>query len=524
MAEISGAQDSAAIICLLKKGKISEAEKALVASGGVLYAFFHGYESLADILDVVPEGAHRTSEAFLGAYCVFLVKEGRARRAKALLDDEENRYTKTFLSDLIGLLVAIHLGEDLSDNQISRWRMLEGRLPVGQPIYDGLYYNCMLVILVRLNRIAQARNIGRQALESYGRAGHSYLQFFIHLHLADLAIVEGNIKTARRHVQTAERCYIQSGRSYGNERELIEITRLSIDFEIGHFHHIPQRAAKMRRALVEGDSWAEIFIQICRIGAMSTYFLHGRWAAMDFLEDCQIDFHQRHGDFSSVLDVILANINQLDGFHEQAQQTLVAVRRHGLFSSLGTVIFESVLGRIEPDQALEMFDSGNSNLRREVIAELVRASAAQSDRQSAVLRRHVESAMRLAAQEGLISVFLEHREVVRKVSSKLATGTFARGHRQLARMAKQIHKLVQASYVMPVQLAELGVTTQQHRVLTALQSGASNKKIAVNLGLSEATVKFHISNLFSVLNVRKRGELIENIEKFQEKSENYTFK
>ena len=125
------------------------------------------------------------------------------------------------------------------------------------------------------------------------------------------------------------------------------------------------------------------------------------------------------------------------------------------------------------------------------------------------MRKHVEQAMRIAVNEGLVEIFLEHREVVAKVSAKLAAGTFARGHRQLARMARQIHKLVQSSYIVPKQFSTLGISTQQLRVLITLQNGSSNKQIARTLGLSEAAIKYHVTNLFRVFGVAKRGELIE---------------
>lgn len=504
--------DERKIIRALQLAQVRQAEEFLVAGGGALYPFYHGYSSLARIIEAAPEEAFLTSEVFLGALCLLLVKQGRAHRARALLNDIQIQFKKTYLFDLYELLVSIHLSEDLHDEQITKWNRLEGHLPIDQPLYDGLYYNCMLVIWVRLNRIAQAHTIAAQAIESYKRAKQPYLIFFIYMHLADLAVVEGDIKIARRHVQMAEAFYHESGVCYGNETKLIEIVWLSIDFELGRLEHIPARAAQIRQALVEGDSWAEIFIQICRIGTMSMFFLHGRHSAISYLEECQISFHQRHGEYSNSLDVILAHINLLEGRLEQAQQILIAAKEQGLFSAIGMAMCQTVQGKIDPLAAGGQPQSGNLNLRREIVSELIKASAAGRENQSSELRHHVEGAMRLAVRQGLILIFLEHREVVIKVSGKLATGAFARGHLQLARMAKQIHKMVQASYVMPESLLKLGITNQQLRVLTALKNGASNKQIARTLGVSEATVKFHLHNLFNVFEVSKRGQLIEYIE------------
>ena len=55
----------------------------------------------------------------------------------------------------------------------------------------------------------------------------------------------------------------------------------------------------------------------------------------------------------------------------------------------------------------------------------------------------------------------------------------------------------------------LGITRRELEVLAALCSGASNKAIARELGLSPNTVKSHISSLYSKLEVAGRVAAIE---------------
>ena len=51
------------------------------------------------------------------------------------------------------------------------------------------------------------------------------------------------------------------------------------------------------------------------------------------------------------------------------------------------------------------------------------------------------------------------------------------------------------------------LTKRQSEVLTWVQRGASNKHIARNLGITESTVKLHITALFKVYAVRTRQQL-----------------
>jgi len=60
----------------------------------------------------------------------------------------------------------------------------------------------------------------------------------------------------------------------------------------------------------------------------------------------------------------------------------------------------------------------------------------------------------------------------------------------------------------PVTLDELGLTRRQGRVLALLLDGMSNKAIGRSLGLSENTVKEHVSAILQRVGVRSRAQVI----------------
>jgi len=57
-------------------------------------------------------------------------------------------------------------------------------------------------------------------------------------------------------------------------------------------------------------------------------------------------------------------------------------------------------------------------------------------------------------------------------------------------------------------LATLGLTRQEVRVLELIASGQSNKEIARTLGVAPNTVKTHVANLFSKLEVARRTQAV----------------
>lgn len=61
---------------------------------------------------------------------------------------------------------------------------------------------------------------------------------------------------------------------------------------------------------------------------------------------------------------------------------------------------------------------------------------------------------------------------------------------------------------LPLTAAELGLTPRQGEVLALMLKGLPNKRVAVQLGLSEQTVKEHVSGILERLGARNRVELI----------------
>ncbi|MEM9104790.1 MAG: LuxR C-terminal-related transcriptional regulator [Pseudomonadota bacterium] len=498
----------------MHRRRVKEAVALLDANGGPYFGFLHGYEALNAVIDASPEQALYEHQTLLSCYCFSLVKAGRARRAFAILRDRQAWFESPFVRELIELTVFIHTGEPVTKAQLRRWRQMEGLLPVGNPLQDGLYYNCMAIILVRINLLKQARNVALRGIESYRKAENPSLEFYMYLHLAHMSLLEGNLHKADREMRMARALVQENEVAHATSAAFLEIIESAIALEMGRYVPDRNRLEELRRSLVNGDSWAEIFNELCRVGAFSLYFSEGLSEALDFLADCQIDFNRRHGDFSEALEIMAATVELLDGRTEHAQRlSSRPPRDQSLVGATGSIVLGSMLGKLGQNDLAQSIAREMATSPRFVLAdELIRATQAKEERDKVRQRRHVQNAMRLAVNEGLVGPFLEHREAVVGVSGYLATGKFARGHIQLGRLAKRVHKLVRGSFLTPDTAMENGVTAHQMRVLSALRDGASNKQIARKLGLSEAAVKYHVGRLLSQFQVKRRGQLIERIE------------
>ena len=62
---------------------------------------------------------------------------------------------------------------------------------------------------------------------------------------------------------------------------------------------------------------------------------------------------------------------------------------------------------------------------------------------------------------------------------------------------------------------QLNLTTREYEVLQLLKQGYSNAEIADHLFLSLSTVKTHVSNLFSKMNVKNRVQAAEKAKRLK---------
>lgn len=488
------------IVAAFRRGDNALATDLFLQSGGDLFAFTYGYDALGRVLDAMPNGFWRDHEAFLGAYFFYLAKLGRAGRAQAHLTDPDLTFERTVNSETYELLVAIHLGDPVEPAQLDQWLTIERRLPLSDPLREGLYYNSILVFLVRHGKLKEARIVAQRAISAYKDAKHLYLEHFIHLHLADFSIMEGRLREGRISLALAEQKLASSGQTYGNERNMIEIVQLTLDYEQGRFAHIPARAAALREALVSGDSWAEVFEQLARISVKSILFTAGRDVALAELDAFRAAYAQRHGGVSEVLVVLEAAVDRLDWRFGDVEVVVAALDHSKLQSPIAKALLADV---VSETQAASATDPGSP---RVCIVRKLEAAALEKGN---ARRRLVERAFWLAVKEGHVAPFLDHRDLFAGIGTKLAAASFARGHIQLARLAKKTVRLIEVSHWMPPELKARGVTQRQFRIATALQSGATNKEIARAFSIDEATVKYHLSKLFDTFGTRQRGELLE---------------
>jgi DNA-binding NarL/FixJ family response regulator len=102
--------------------------------------------------------------------------------------------------------------------------------------------------------------------------------------------------------------------------------------------------------------------------------------------------------------------------------------------------------------------------------------------------------------------YAEAREQLPRALALVASGGFWVPRKVLSRFVDFILNTTQGRRLRRDSASEL--SRREEEVLAALLEDLANKQVADRLHISERTVKFHVSNLFTKFGVRRRADLI----------------
>jgi two-component system, NarL family, response regulator DegU len=99
-----------------------------------------------------------------------------------------------------------------------------------------------------------------------------------------------------------------------------------------------------------------------------------------------------------------------------------------------------------------------------------------------------------------------YRELLRAIRA-LAAGELWAPRTLLTRVVERLRQRVLARQGLPPALRQ-PLTTREHEVVQGVRQGLTNREIAMRLGISEKTVKTHLSSVFRKLYIRRRVDLL----------------
>lgn len=529
------AEPARAILSLLAIGQFTQAVEVFDAAGGMFFGYRHGYPALERVLESFGAEWERRSETLFLARMHLLVKSGQSREALIRLDAQYSglpldlrrlRVSHRPYALLMRLDLSLDLDESPPLEVISSWGRLDAFLNPGDELARGILYNTMAIGFLQAGALLQAEEFATEALTVYRRAGSPYLAHFMLLHLCDLSLRRSHLRDAAEQLRRAEQALAESQLTFNSEPAIIASFKSRIAYEEGRFADCPEEIEPILDALLRGDSWSDLISALAAHGVFAAFWQRGLRVALDRLERCALTLNRRHGGQQNRrIELLRIRLYQVARRHEEAatrleEYDLDAPRQAGVLRE-GT---EEALMRLRQDivqdrslsttttavkLATQLANRPGLETRHKIAQSLLQAYLHHRMEEYGLARRHLMRALRNAEVEGLLGVMVEDGEFLERVLP-LFLAKPGPGNERLVLFAQRVARLLRTLPSTPLYSKTLaGVTRQEHRVLSYVVDGYTNKQIAKAVSASESVVKFHLRNLFKKMHVSSRAALRE---------------
>ena len=524
-----------AVIALLELGQYAQAVDVFEAAGGMFFGYRHGYQALGHVLESFgAEGERRTESVFL-ARLQFMMKSGRSREALLRLDAQyaglpidlrRLRVSHRPYALLMRLDLSLDLDESPPLDVIASWGRLDAYLAPGDDMARGILYNTMAIGYLQAGALLQAQQFAEESLAVYRRIGSPYLAHFMLLHLCDLSLRRSRLSDAKKQLAEARAALAESQLTFNSEPAIIESFKARVAYEEGRFADSPENIEPLLDALLRGDSWSDLISAMAAHFVFAAFWQRGLRVALERLEQCALTLNRRHGALQNRrIELIRIRLYQVARRHAEAgmrldEYDLDVPDRPGFApdaeEKLIRLRHEIAQGRF-PEAALKLAGklAGRTGLelRHKIALGILQAHLHHRAGEAGAARRHLIRALRAAEAENLLAALMEEGESLERMLPLFLSHP-GPGNEPLALFAQRVSRLLRTLPVAPLySKALVGVTRQEHRVLSYVADGYSNKQIARALAASESVVKFHLRNLFRKMQVSSRGALRQEAER-----------
>lgn len=520
-------------------GRYDEAFAVYAAGGGRFYLYRHGAEAFDRALAGFPPDYALGNDTLVMSLAMQALKHGEVARARRLLADRFGPGVNDFHSvfthrdrystDLLAFRVVMLIYEDyqLTDELFEQVFDTLGDLPLDDHIVRGSFYNSVLEFYIRGRRLAAAEDVAQRALHHYEQAKVPMLAFYISLHQALMRLLMGDANNARQHAEQAAR-YLRAVEfdSPGDDR-LLALLNACIDYEGGKPEPLARFLSNDLDDFVHGEIWPSLIEFALHYGSQALSEHFSTLAARNFLDRWRV-YQISNRQFGLMIELreaaILQNANRWQEAAEKVAALATRVTRSWV-AAAGEEL-ERLKDRDEIVQAMIWLRHlvyeqptrphlerqlgciiGNLNLtgRQRLCAQVWLAFVYKRQRDLSRARALLQKVFEEAARLGAIAPLAEERVFLSELVEQQRIGEYL----EISAPVRQVLRRLRDGGLPNSALgAQNGLSRRETKVLMMISEGSSNKFIANALGLSEATVKFHLSNTYRKLGCSRRREAI----------------
>lgn len=513
-------------------GDFALAAETIRRAGGVNIFLRAGHSVLERLIENIPAGDIYRSPSLKLIYALVLGKRGRIRSAREIVDDlrDSGEIDELGLVPPDGELEFSHIEgmidiyEDchFEDEQIGALERMLGRLGPKDTWDRGWLYNHLCIAYTRRGDLDRARTNALRSLACYREERAAYPQIFMLIHLSLVTLLTGRPSAALMLAREAQEL---AQRTQWSDHNLLAIVHIPMAEALYQQSEVREAEKILREGMpyvARGEGWVDLFVRGYGILARAQMGLMGIEAALGVIDRAEeVAIERDLLRLRLAVRILRAELLTRAGLVEAAAQMIAdmpALDQTVLWPTWrewgdASVVHARLLARTgQADAAIARLetlidraaarDHGSHQLAASVVAIEAYWAAGRMEDALAALQRSIA----MALPQDCLQIFLDEgqplSQAVRGIVRRFGLSTFSPKTAEfVSRIAGALH---QVNPNQPRAGTDL-LTARESEMLEFLARDATNKEIARDLGLTEATVKFHLKNLYAKLGVGRRS-------------------
>lgn len=526
-------------------GNFSLASQTIRRAGGVNIFIRAGHTVLERLIDDLPADIIRESPSLSLCHVLVLAKRGHIAAARERLDViKEGRalQRQEFLAIEASTLrhidgvVEIYEDRNLDEAQIQHLEKAASALSPQSAWRLGWIYNHLCVAHTKCGNLDLGRLSASKALAYYREEKSVYAQIFMLIHLGLINTLAGNFSAALASCREAQDLIEGEQSRDVNLEAICRVATADILYLQGETAIVDKNLGEALSPIIQGEGWVDIFSRMFSLLARSRLRLTGLDAAMSAIDKAEeVAVERGLPRLKIAADVMRIDIFSKTGLIESAKllaEKLASSQQDPLSSPFWTwrektdfLLAQARLSKVEGQSGKALRDletviassRANGSGYHLLAAEVIAVGVAWSDDQHARALDYLQRAIARARSHDVTQIFhdegLEFSTAVRGIMRRYGLKVFSADAVEfISRIVGQDRKRTFRKSdddgnrnARPLAGSNGLLSLREQQVLHGLQEGKSNKEIARSLHLSEATIKFHLKNIFSKLGVSRRG-------------------
>ncbi len=529
----------AAIETFQSIGAWNAAIQTLGSAGGPFFIHRFGPAAFDRMLVGFPGEQLQEDETLVLCRAIQAIKRGEVPLTRQILVDRfgpealdaaavvTNRGRNSLQYRFFRLLLRTWEDFGLDEHFLENAYHLLAELPATDDLRRGSFYNAVLEFYIRARRFPEADNAASRAAGHYGRADIPVLSFYIDLHRSIIRLLLGQPARARAHAAGARghlsRCRYESP----GDARLLALLDACIDYETGQCDSLTRFLSLELDAFAQGEIWPSLVELMLIYGSQAQAEVYSTMAARSFLDRWRVT-QDASSQFRVLIDIReVAVLQSGNRWAEAAAKAASIPSRVTLAHVQGAeaelpflsdrdetalaMVWLRHMAQVTPQRngldrlLFAALCNPHLTARQRISAEIWLAYVLSRQGQGGEAVRRLSRVLSDAAQAGLIAPVAEERSFLVGLTATRRLRDALDVVEPVRRLLRQVHDGGPGRFAGG---RAAGLTRQETRILHALAEGAGNKSIANMLGLSEATVKFHLANLYRKLGCSSRRDAV----------------